>query len=273
MKSFVIDLAVCNGCYGCQIACKDEHVANDWSPYAKPQPDAGQFWLKLDEEVRGTMPKVKVAYRPHICMHCDNPSCIKACPNGAIYKRPDGLVIIDPDKCTGCKLCVDSYSACPYGAIYFNDNLTIAQKCTGCAHLIDDGWNQPRCADNCPTEAIKMVDDEELKKYLDGTEEVLLPETGNGPRVYYFNMMHRFVAGTVYDPKAKEVIIGAKLTLTCNKTGKKYELATDAFGDFWFKQLADNASYTLKIENAGKVKTIENISTEKDVNLGDIPLA
>ena len=60
MKVFAIDLSVCNGCYCCQIACKDEHVANDWTPYAKPQPDTGQFWLGLTEQVRGQVPKVKV---------------------------------------------------------------------------------------------------------------------------------------------------------------------------------------------------------------------
>jgi len=55
MKAFVIDVARCNGCYSCQIACKDEHVGNDWTPYTKPQPDTGQFWLKQNEFVRGTV--------------------------------------------------------------------------------------------------------------------------------------------------------------------------------------------------------------------------
>ena len=63
----------------------------------------------------------------------------------------DGMVIIDTVKCTGCRNCVD---ACPYDVIFFNENLNLAQKCTGCAHLLDDGWAEPRCADACPTEAI-----------------------------------------------------------------------------------------------------------------------
>ena len=101
-KVFVIDLSICNGCYTCQFACKDEHCGNDWSPIAKSQPEIGQFWIKLTEEVCGTVPKVKVAYRPHMCMHCDNAACMSACPvDDAIYKREDGLVIIDSDKCTG----------------------------------------------------------------------------------------------------------------------------------------------------------------------------
>ena len=270
MKVFVIDVGICNGCYSCQISCKDEHVGNDWSPIAKPQPDAGQFWMKMEEHICGTVPKVKMHYIPMLCQHCDNAPCIAACPvKGVIYKRPDGLVIIDADKCTGCKACVD---ACPYHAIYFNESLNIAQKCTGCAHLLDGGeWKVPRCADSCPTEAIKFDDESKLKDLI-AKAEVLKPELKTKPRVYYLNIPKKFIAGTVYDPKEKEVVIGATCTLT-PKTGKKLTATTDGFGDFWFQGLADGI-YDLSIEAKGfNAKSFSKLNTEKDINLGDIPLA
>jgi tetrathionate reductase subunit B len=269
MKAFVIDIAKCNGCHCCQIACKDEHVANDWTPIAKPQPETGHFWLKQNENVRGTVPRVKVWYRPHLCMHCDDAPCMKACPvEGAIYKREDGLVIIDPTKCTGCKACVD---ACPYKVIYFNEGLNIAQKCTGCAHLIDGGWKEPRCVDACPTGAIKFGEESELKALIrKGT--VMNPELKAEPRVYYLNIPKKFIGGTLYDPVEEEVIIGATATLTDLDTKEALTAKTDNFGDFMFEGLKDG-TFSLKLAKGKKTKTIDSLSTEKDVNLGDIPLS
>jgi tetrathionate reductase subunit B len=268
MKVFLIDVGICNGCYCCQIACKDEHVANDWTPYAKPQPDTGQFWLKQNEFVRGTVPKVKMHYLPVLCMHCDDAPCMPPCPiEGAIYKRDDGLVIIDPEKCTGCKNCVD---ACPYHVIFFNEDLNIAQKCTGCAHLLDSGWKEPRCADACPTLAIKFGEESELKALIKGGE-VLHPEYKTKSRVYYLNIPKKFISGTVYDPVEKEVIIGATCTLTGTGNKKKYTTTTDNFGDFWFEGL-EVGKFSLTIEKSKKTKTFTSINTEKDLNLGDVAL-
>jgi tetrathionate reductase subunit B len=268
MKVFVHDGSICNGCYCCQIACKDEHVGNDWTPYAKPQPDTGQFWLKQTETVRGQVPRVKVAYVPILCAHCDDAPCMKACKvEGAIYKREDGLVIIDPVKCTGCKNCVD---ACPSRSIYFNDDLNIAQKCTGCAHLLDSGWKEPRCVDACPTLALKFIEESEAKEYIKQAE--FLPSQANlKPRAYYLNLPKRFIAGTVYDPVEKEVIIGATVTLAETGNGKKtYTAKTDSYGDFEFEKLPVG-KFNLTIEKGKKSKSLK-VSTEKDVSLGDIPL-
>jgi tetrathionate reductase subunit B len=268
MKVFVIDIGKCNGCYCCQISCKDEHVANDWTPYAKPQPETGQFWLKQNEFIKGTVPKVKMHYRPVLCMHCDDAPCMTACQvKDAIYKREDGLVIIDPVKCTGCKSCVDS---CPYKVIYFNEDLNIAQKCTGCAHLLDKGWKETRCSDACPTEALRLVDEADARELIKKAE-VLHPEFKAKPRVYYLNVPKQFIGGTVYDPVEKEVVIGATCTLKESKGGKAYTAVTDGFGDFWFKDL-NVGKFSLTITKGKKTKTISAISTEKDVNLGDIPL-
>jgi tetrathionate reductase subunit B len=269
MKVFIHDTAICNGCYNCQISCKDEHVGNDWTPIAKPEPDTGQFWLKINEFIRGTVPKVKMHYMPVLCQHCDDAPCMKSCPiEGALYKREDGLVILDPVKCTGCKNCVDS---CPYSVIYFNEDLNIAQKCTGCAHLIDKGWKEPRCVDACPTGALKFMEESEAKQFIK-KGEIFHPEFKAKPRVYYMNYPQKFVAGTVYDPIEKEIVKGASCTLT-SKDGQKYAAITDGFGDFWIEGLKEG-KYNLKIEAKGfAAKTIGSISTEKDVNLGDIPLA
>jgi Fe-S-cluster-containing dehydrogenase component len=271
-KVFVIDIKKCNGCHSCQIVCKDEHVGNDWTPIAKPQPDTGQFWMELTQRVRGTVPKVKVAYRPHLCMHCDNAPCIEACPvDGAVYKREDGLVIIDGDKCSGCKLCVD---ACPYDVIYFNEDLNIAQKCTGCAHLLDDGWKEPRCADACPTEALRWMDEDEAKELISDAQ-VWKPELKDEvkPRVYYLNLPGKFIAGTVYDPNEKEVIIDADCILTEASSGKELNTKTDSYGDFWFEGLKED-EYSLLIVKGDKKESFKKLdTTQEDINLGDIPMA
>jgi tetrathionate reductase subunit B len=271
-KVFVIDINKCNGCHACQIVCKDEHVGNDWTPIAKPQPDTGQFWMNLTQRVRGTVPKVKVAYRPHLCMHCDEAPCIEVCPaEGAIYKRKDGLVIIDGDKCSGCRLCVE---ACPYDTVYFNEDLNIAQKCTGCAHLLDDGWKEPRCADACPTEALRMMDESEAKKLISKSRALDSElKRKHKPRVYYIGLPGRFIAGTVYDPKEKEVIIDADCVLSEKSTGKKFNTKTDSYGDFWFEDLKESV-YDLQIKKGKKKETFKKIdTTSEDINLGDIPMA
>ncbi len=266
MKTFVLDLDICNGCYCCQIACKDEHVGNDWMPYARPQPDTGQFWIRLNETTRGTVPKVRVSYFPQMCLHCEDAPCMQICAPKAIYRRADGLIIVDPDKCTGCKLCPD---ACPHEALFFNEGMNLAQKCTGCAHLLDDGWDVPRCVDACASGALRFGEEAELQELIAKAEE---PPKGCKGRVFYINRPKTFVAGTLYDPIEKEVIIGATCTLTDKVSRETYRVETDGFGDFWFEGLPDGRTFSLKLEKDGKSRSIDAIDAAKDVNLGDIPM-
>lgn len=268
MKALVIDISKCNGCHNCQIACKDEHVGNDWTPYAKPQPIIGQFWTKVIDITRGTFPKVKVNYMHSICQHCDEAPCIPVCPQKAIYKREDGIVIIHPEKCAGSRNCID---ACPYQVIYFNRDLNISQKCTFCAHLLDKRWKEPRCVDVCPTGALTFGEEDELRDLIKKAE-VLHPEFKAKPRVYYIGLPKRFIAGALYDPKKDECIEGAKITITGNETGEKRSTLSDDFGDFWVEDLKVG-TFSLLIEKDGyRTKEILSIRTEKDVNLGDIEL-
>jgi len=267
MKAFVFNIDTCSGCYCCQIGCKDEHCGNDWSPFSKPQPDYGQFWLKIHEYERGNIPHVKKTYIPVICMHCKDAPCITSCPiEGALYQRPDGLVIIDPIKCTGCQNCID---ACPYGVIYYNKNLNIAQKCAGCAHLLEKGWETTRCADNCAHDAISFGEESDISSLINKAE-VWHPEYNLITRVSYIGLPKRFVAGTVYDPSTKEVVIGANCTLSGTAGDKS--TTTDEFGDFWLDGLA-NGTFTLTINSNGKTKIITGDVSEKDIGLGDIALS
>ena len=269
-KAMIIDLAICNGCHNCQVACKDEHVANDWSPIAKPQPDTGQFWNKVINLERGTVPKVQVTYHHSICQHCEDAPCIPACNAHAVYRREDGIVIIDPDKCRGNRMCI---AACPYeNVIFFNDSLNIAQKCTFCAHLIDKGWTETRCSDACPTGAFTFGDEEDLKDKI-ARAELLKPKLATRPRVYYLNLPKKWIAGAVYDQVADECTEGALVTATNTGTGETTSVATDQYGDFWLKNLADG-TYAVLVEKQGyltlKLGPID--ATSADQNLGDIAL-
>jgi tetrathionate reductase subunit B len=271
-KVLVIDLAICNGCHNCQVACKDEHVGNDWTPIARPQPDTGQFWNRVIDLERGTIPKVQVTYHHSICQHCSDAPCIKACNAQAIYRRADGIVIIDPEKCRGNQMCM---AACPYeNVIFFNDSLNIAQKCTFCAHLLDAGWTETRCSDACPTGAFTFGEETDPKiAGLVSRAELLKPELATRPRVYYLNLPKKWIAGALYDPEADECLQGVTVTAEDRTTGAKLTATSDNYGDFWLRNLQDG-SYTLLFEKAGyltkKLGPID--ATTADQNVGDVEM-
>ena len=267
-KVFLFDAAKCNGCRNCQLACKDEHVDNEWAPWAKPQPDTGHFWCRIDERVRGQVPKVKVAYVAHRCQHCGDAPCMAAAPE-AVYRRPDGLVIVDPEKAHGLRELVE---ACPYGAIYYNEELDIPQKCTGCAHLVDAG-ELPHCVDVCPHEALRFGDEEDFAEEI-AAAEALMPERAEAdrPRTYYLNAPKRFLAGVVVDLEADEVVVGAKVTAENLATGEVLAVETDEFGDFWFRQVG-KAAWRVYVEAEGYLTRVLEASTaEEDRNMGPVAL-
>lgn len=263
MKTFIVDLDRCIGCHNCQIVCKDEHCDNDWMPIAAPQPDTGQFWMRVEEEERGQTPKVRVAYTPIFCQHCEDAPCMKAAKDGAVYRRDDGLVIVDPVKAKGQRAIAD---ACPYHAVFWNEELSIPQKCTGCAHLLDDGWTVPRCVDACAHDALIFGEEEDLREMLADAED-LECGVGTKPRVHYLNIPKRFLAGEVADLEEEEVLIGAKVTLTNLETGEKLTTETDEFGDFWFKQIAA-ADYAIDVTYDGYMpRHVEDFISTKDRDL------
>ncbi len=268
MKVMVVDITKCNGCFNCQIACKDEHVDNDWSPYAKPQPDMGHFWMRTELVERGQCPRVKVAYIPTPCMHCQDAPCVKDSPKGTVYQRDDGIVIIDPEKSKGKKQIVKT---CPYNTIYWNQELKISQKCTFCAHLLDQGWKEPRCVEACPTGALTFGELNDLKKLIkERKAEALHPEFGLKPNVYYIGLPKRFVAGTVVFGDSDECAENVSIALTAQ--GSKKTIKTNNYGDFEFEGLEADKKFTVKLEHPGYAPQEIKVKTKKDLYLGDIVL-
>jgi len=141
--AMVIDATKCIDCKGCVAACK---VANEI-----PE---GQWrnWIKAEGEVpmAGQHPKNKARFQPGACMHCDNPTCVDACPTGATYKdKETGEVVINEALCIGCGNCIPS---CPYGARFRNEAKRKADKCNYCPERRAQGI-LPACVDTCPTKA------------------------------------------------------------------------------------------------------------------------
>jgi Fe-S-cluster-containing dehydrogenase component len=268
----IININKCTGCYNCFLTCRDEFAGNDYLPYAAAQPMTGMNWMKVLEKERGQYPKVKVAYTPVSCMHCENAGCIKVAQNNAVYRRPDGIVIIDPEKAKGQKQIV---SGCPYRVIEWNEEKQIPQKCILCAHMLDKGEKVPRCVESCPTGALVFGDlddpgSEIAKLIASGMTEAMHPEYDMNEKVRYINLPRKFIAGTVIYGDIDECASGITAKLVAD--GTVQETKTNGFGDFEFEGLADNADYTIKIEAPGyKPKSLKT-KTQKDTYLGEIVL-
>jgi Fe-S-cluster-containing dehydrogenase component len=148
--ALVIQNELCWGCRTCEVACKQENRAAD-----------GVSLISVLEDGPGMIDgRLDFMFRVNLCRHCDDPPCADACPEEAITKREDGIVIMNYELCTGCMSCQD---ACPYGAIAHDEETGIARKCNMCHHRVDKGL-VPACADNiCLAHCIYFGDPEEIE--------------------------------------------------------------------------------------------------------------
>ena len=259
-KVFLVDVARCNGCHNCQIACKDEHCGTSWLPYAAEQPDTGQFWCKVEQEVHGSVPKVNMTYTPKIGAQTE---ALREYAPEVLMEREDGLIVIDPEKAKGRSDIAEKFEG-----VYWNDALSIPQGCTGCAHLLDDGWSVPRCVDACAVGGLRFGDEVDFADELAKAER-LDPKAN----VYYLNLPKKFVAGQLVDEAEGEVLCGATVTMQeeGNSESEVFKTTTDEFGDFWFKRV-EGKKYHLwfEAEEQGFVsREMANVdATVTDVNVG-----
>jgi NAD-dependent dihydropyrimidine dehydrogenase PreA subunit len=207
-------------------------------------------------------------------MHCDDAPCIQKAKGGAIYKREDGIVIIDPDKAKGKKEITET---CPYGVIYWNEEKKVPQKCTFCVHLLETGWKEPRCVQACPTGCLSVIhaEDAEMEKIKKSEKlEVYRPEYKSNPRVYFKNLYRftkSFIAGSVALKDQDECAEGAKVTLIHEATKTTAVATTNNYGDFKFDDLGDNSGkYRLDIEVPGRGKETRVIELKTSINVGTI---
>jgi Fe-S-cluster-containing dehydrogenase component len=273
--NLVIDVAKCFGCNACAVACHDEYYDNDFPGYSASMSKHGQRWIDILQREKGQVPMVEVAYLPVTCNHCDDAPCVKAAKDGAITKRSDGIVIIDPVKAKGQRQLV---GACPYGAIYWNEEQQLPQAWPFDAHLLDQGWTRTRASQVCPTQAIRTVhaEDEEMRKMIAEEKlEVLHPEYKTRPRVYYKNLdryFKAFVGGSVAGviDGVTECVEGARVRL---HRGERMigETRSDAYGDFKFQSLEEGSgAYRVEIADPRFATKAVEVNLGQSTYLGTI---
>lgn len=191
----VMDLRTCVACDACSAACSIENQTPFWD---------NKFRTKvLDIEV-GTYPEANRHFVPTICMHCEEPACVEVCPSEASFVNKDGFVLVDYDKCMGCRACM---AACPYDAryVYSKENVEKSKqlyseelsqhlvphvdKCTFCYDRVEQGMD-PACVSTCPEKSriFGDLDDpnsEVAKLISSGVAKALRPELGTKPKVFY----------------------------------------------------------------------------------------
>ena len=179
--AMVIDTRKCTGCHACTVACKAEFEVPLGSH---------RSWVEYVE--KGTYPNVSRSFVPRLCNQCSDPHCVSVCPTNATYKRKeDGIVVVDPDICIGCKYCMQ---ACPYDARFINPNTGTADKCDFCLHRVTKGL-EPSCVNTCQGRARIFGDlndpNSEVAKLV-ATEPVtvLRQEMGTKPNVFYIGADH-----------------------------------------------------------------------------------
>ena len=171
----VIDLRKCIGCHSCSVACKTENEV---------PPAVFRSWVKLMD--KGVYPNARSLSLPVLCNNCENAVCVKVCPVKASYKRDDGIVMVDPHKCVGCKYCM---AACPYQVRHLNPIRRYVQKCSFCYQRVDAGL-MPACVETCPAKARVFGDlndpsSEIVKLLIENPTSVLKPDSGTKPNVFY----------------------------------------------------------------------------------------
>jgi Fe-S-cluster-containing dehydrogenase component len=273
--NMIIDVAECTNCQLCALSAMDEYVGNDWPGVAAPMPRHGHQWIDIKQKERGQAPMIDIAYVPTMCNHCDNAPCL-AKGGDAVKKRADGIVIIDPDKAKGRKDLVES---CPYGHIWWSEELQLPQIWPFDAHLLDQGWQQTRGQQACPTgamRAIKVEDSEMERMARDESLEVMKPEAETKPRVYYRNLWRyskSFIGGSVAAEAdgVIDCVEGAAVRLI--KDGQTVaRTTTDNYGDFKFDKLDENSGrYTIEVMGLGRTKMLD-ASLGPSVFVGEIRL-